>query len=127
MILLDTTSAFYIIMPGQRQCWRASRKYRMGRDLSVCSVVAAELAFVWQEWFSAQTARPWRCFSPLTTSKPLNAARRLGLMADLRADWNAGHEPNRPLDTRLRPNALSQRHAITNQQREFGPGSRPVS
>jgi len=57
MILLDTNICIYIINARPASVLARFKAVRMG-EIGLCSVVAAELALVWQEWFSAQPPGP---------------------------------------------------------------------
>ena len=118
MILLDTNICIYIINAKPAAVLERFKNYRLG-EIGLCSVVAAELAFVVAKSGSARNRQALEMFLAPLTILPFDehAAWAYG---DLRAELEGRGTPIGSLDTMIAAHALSQQATlITNNTREF--------
>lgn len=125
MILLDTNICIYIINAKPTDVLERFRQYRMG-EVSLCSVVAAELAFGVAKSGSLRNRQALKMFLAPLTILPFDQ-QASWVYGDLRADLQKRGTLIGSLDTLIAAHALSQQATlVTNNTREFAmvPGLR---
>ena len=118
MILLDTNICIHVINARPQAVLERFRHYRMG-EISVCSVVAAELAYGVAKSGSARNRQALEMFLAPFEILPFDEAA-LWVYGDLRAKLEGKGTPIGALDTMIAAHALSQQSTlVTNNTREF--------
>ena len=118
MILLDTNICIYIINAKPPALLERFKSYRLG-EITLCSVVAAELDFGVAKSSSARNRQALKMFLAPLTLLPFDE-RAAWAYGDLRAELERRGTPIGSLDTMIAAHALSQQATlVTNNSREF--------
>jgi tRNA(fMet)-specific endonuclease VapC len=118
MVLLDTNICIYIINAKPPAVLARFQQYRMG-EISLSSVVAAELAFGVAKSGSLRNRRALEMFLAPLTILPFDSDS-VWAYGDLRAQLERSGTPIGPLDTMIAAHALClEATLVTNNMREF--------